>query len=168
MRYFTLNLIAAISFSIFAEPTKVEINGGDAIRLTKIILGFSNPEINGFTRTLSAQTENGGFKIKCSSTNTIGIETDYFCSVELESEYINDSELHVVPAKKFKNLIGINIQAGRLQAHLERKLKSMPYLSAKTNIKIPREINGQSVSAPILQISCIKEDSCEVIMNFSL
>lgn len=168
MKIFTFCLIAVASVSIFAKSTKVEVEGGDARRLIKLIQGFSNPEISGSTKTFSVETGDSMFNIKCLSTVVNGMQNEEFCTVELDNEYNNDNEIKVMPAKKFKNLIVVYLQPGKLQTQLESKLSLAPYESVKTNVLVPREVGGRTGSHPVLKISCDNsQNTCEVLLNVS-
>jgi len=155
------------SLSVFADPVTVSVEGADAIRLSKIIKGFSNPEMNGMSKTISAETADAKLRISCISDFTGGMESNGVCEVSLEDDSAADSEIRVTEAKKFKNLLRVDVLEGALQRQLASRLSIVPYASVRTEVLVAKEATGRSGPHPVLTISCNRDQAaCEILLVY--
>lgn len=163
----TVVLLALFVMNAHASAATVTIQGGDALRLSKILQKFSTPVMNGTIKTLTAHTEANALNIVCTSETVSGREHDFSCVVTLSDLYRDDAELKVTAAKKFSNVIGVTVLSGKFQATLEKGLSIVPYQSVKTNSLLTYGGEDVGASYPALKISCNAfEKTCDWIMTF--
>lgn len=155
------------SLSVFADPVTVNVERVDAIRLGKIIKGFSNPELKGMSKTITAETADAKLRITCTSDLTGGMESNAVCEVVLEDDSAADSEIKVTDSKKFKNLIRVDVLEGALQKQLASRLSIVPYASVRTEVLVPKEASSRSGPHPVLKISCNPgQNVCEILLAY--
>lgn len=174
MKNITIALSAIlISFAASASPIVVTVESADAQRLLKLIKKSAIQRMDGMIKTFSTETQAGGLTIECSSNFNGGIEHNYLCTVSLSDLTIDDSELKIIEAKKFSNLIQVTLISGQLQSNMSNALTMLdldiPYQSVQEEVLLSRENNSPIGPNPSLKISCDKsEKTCDFQMSFKL